>query len=125
MLECFTSASKKAKSTEKEMKNNWVLAPVLFGIVVRFLLLNENIIRRNKLPGHLLGHKIYIEKQLLKPEVGRELVDLVDSIGLKKGYPTNTADVKFYHTEHEHIGEAIKAKVMPDGRVICDNSMTI
>jgi hypothetical protein len=103
----------------------WYLAPVLFAVVARLLLLNNAVVPRNALPKHLLGHPIYVKKDLITPTVGEELVELVDAIGLNKGYPTNTADVNFYHTEHEHVGEATAAKVMPDGRVLCDNPFLI
>ena len=107
------------------MKTSWVVTPLVLAIVARLLLQSDKVIPRNTLPGHLLGHKIYVQKELITPQVGSDLVKLVDSIGLKKGYPTNTADVKFYHTEHEHIGEAREAKTTPDGRVICDNPFLI
>ena len=107
------------------MKTSWVVTPLVLAIVARLLLQSDKVIPRNTLPGHLLGHKIYVQKELITPQVGSDLVKLVDSIGLKKGYPTNTADVKFYHTEHEHIGEARDAKTTPDGRVICDNPFLI
>ena len=38
--------------------------------------------------------------------MGARLVALVQRIGAEAGYPTNTADTKFYETANEHVGEA-------------------
>ena len=70
-----------------------------------------------------------INTALTRPTVslrtGKELLDLVEEIGVKKGYPTNVADTNFYHTEHEHIGEAVPAIKEADGSVICENPFLV
>ena len=72
-----------------------------------------HLLPRNKLPQHLKGHPVLVEPDLISEDVGEKLRTLVSEIGESSGYPTNVADTAFYHTEHEHIGEAVK---MVDGR---------
>ena len=78
---------------------------------------------RFSVPGHLLGHPAVHLERMIAPELGRELLEFVrregevgdDSNG---GYPTNIADLEFYNTTHEHVGEARPVQ-SHGGGVIC------
>ena len=100
---------------------------ILVGVVLllRALLRSNLIILRNQLPSHLLHQPVHVQRNLLTPKVGKELLQLVESIGTKNGYPTNVVDTSFYHTEHEHVGEAVPAVTEADGSVICENPFLV
>lgn len=57
---------------------------------------------RISIPTHLLNHVVVNVPNLLTKEEGAELMRLSKEMA---EFPTNTADLKFYKTEHEHIGE--------------------
>eukprot|EP00051_Salpingoeca_urceolata_P028395 m.486638 g.486638 ORF g.486638 m.486638 type:complete len:427 (+) comp24527_c0_seq1:33-1313(+) len=59
---------------------------------------------RVQLPEHLLGHPALFLPNLLTPEQADGLMDLSKKFG---DFPTNVADLNFYNTTHEHIGEAV------------------
>ena len=76
-----------------------------------------------KLPGHLLGHEVYFQERLIAEDRAAKLRELIKDIG---EYPTNVRDTNFYHTEHEHIGEAQAIEIEKDasspsskGRAVC------
>ena len=94
-------------------------------MIVRVCLRSNFLLPRNKIPPHLLNHPIHIQRDLISPSDGKDLLKLVEKIGTENGYPTNTVDTSFYHTEHEHIGEAIPAVQTPDGAVVCDNPFLV
>ena len=59
--------------------------------------------RRVDLPEHLLGHEAVYVPEMFNEEVAKELLRLAkEDMG---EFPTNAADVLFYKTLHEHIGE--------------------
>lgn len=58
--------------------------------------------RRLRVPAHMVGNAYY-EEGLLSPEKGAMLRELLKEL---KEYPSNTADVSFYKTLREHVGEA-------------------
>eukprot|EP01094_Clydonella_sp_ATCC50884_P011068 TRINITY_DN2086_c0_g1_i1.p1 TRINITY_DN2086_c0_g1~~TRINITY_DN2086_c0_g1_i1.p1 ORF type:complete len:431 (-),score=189.18 TRINITY_DN2086_c0_g1_i1:129-1421(-) len=58
---------------------------------------------RVSLPDHLLHHPAVYVPDLISPEVGAELRRLAKEM---KEFPTNSNDLKFYKTRHEHVGEA-------------------
>lgn len=59
---------------------------------------------RINLPKHMLGHPVVYKDQLISPEQGDSLRQLFRDIA---PFPTNNADLNFYKTVHEHIGEAV------------------
>ena len=93
--------------------------------IMRACFLNPDILSRNTIPSHMLNNKIFLERNLIKPDIGQSLLDLMIKIGSNKGYPTNTNDTSFYHTEHEHIGEAIPIEITSDGDLRCSNPFLI
>ena len=113
----------------REPRMNYLLktSTILVGVVLllRALLRSNLIILRNQLPSHLLHQPVHVQRNLLTPKVGKELLQLVESIGTKNGYPTNVVDTSFYHTEHEHVGEAVPAVTEADGSVICENPFLV
>lgn len=66
--------------------------------------LNGLPIRGAQIPDHLLGNVVEVIPNLLSDAVGDQLMDLIKSM---KDFPTNTNDLQFYKTKHEHIGEAV------------------
>lgn len=75
------------------------------------LLLAVAMRTRVALPPHLLNHKIEIKPNLLSEQVGDDLMNLIKTM---KEFPSNTNDLQFYKTVHEHVGEAIP--IGADGR---------
>ena len=75
------------------------LVAVFFGSPLLVAVLPPRILR---LPAHMLGPAVY-EEGLLSVAQAATLRSLVKQI---KDYPTNTNDLSFYKTRHEHIGEA-------------------
>jgi hypothetical protein len=65
------------------------------------------LIPRAEIPAHLTGHPLNFERDLLSAEEALGLRELLWSM---KEFPTNAADVKFYKTRHEHVGEAEPAQ---------------
>lgn len=61
---------------------------------------------RTALPAHLLGHKAVFVPELFDAATQRSLLELLASKGR---IPSNSADLSFYTTKHEHIGEAVAA----------------
>ena len=106
----------------KSFAYSGLISGVLFFIVRECFL---NLLSRNKIPQHMLNNKIVLETNLIRPDMGKSLLDLAINIGSVKGYPTNTNDTSFYHTEHEHIGEAIPIEITSDGNVRCSNPFLI
>ena len=108
-------------------KNVWTICTiVVMGILIRSVLRNETFVPRNQISEHLLNHRVLVKRNLISDEYGKELLDLVKTIGSVDGYPTNAADTNFYHTEHEHIGEAIPARLEENGTVVvCDHPLLI
>ena len=82
---------------------------------------SERVLQRNRLPAHLLGHPVYVKRGLISKPIGERLAHLVKKIGAEDGYPTNTADTKFYETANEHVGEA--RPIREDGT--CDHPYLI
>jgi hypothetical protein len=66
--------------------------------------LNGLPLRGAQMPEHLLHHPIDVIPNMLSESVGDELMDLIKKM---KDFPTNTNDLQFYKTKHEHIGEAV------------------
>lgn len=58
---------------------------------------------RVDIPSHLLHHPAVYVPDLLPEDVATELRRLAKEM---KEFPTNAADLKFYKTRHEHVGEA-------------------
>ena len=78
---------------------------------------------RFSVPAHLLGHPAVHLERMIDPVLGRELLDFVRregklGDGSNGGYPTNIADLEFYNTTHEHVGEARPVE-RGNGGVIC------
>ncbi len=73
---------------------------------------------RQEIPAHLLGHKLVYSRNFIPEKVGSDLLNLMKEM---KSFPTNAADLQFYKTKHEHIGEAIP--IGPGGR--CDHPFLI
>ena len=82
------------------------LGVLLLACLVGLGLRSPHLVPRNALPHHLLHHPVYVQRDLISPDVGAALVQLVRDIGSRDGFPTNAVDTAFYHTEHEHVGEA-------------------
>jgi hypothetical protein len=80
--------------------------PVVAALLCYTALRSDRVIQRNRLPEHLQGHPVFAQRDLISAPMGARLVDLVRRIGASDGYPTNTADTKFYETANEHVGEA-------------------
>lgn len=80
------------------------IAAALVAFLLRTLL--RDVLPRNTLPPHLLGHPVVVERELISAEAGERLRDLVKAIGARDGYPTVTAETSFHRVQHEHIGEA-------------------
>ena len=76
-------------------------AMVLLSAMTIYYVLRE--VTRLKLPKHMCGHPVIFEENFLREDVARSLRDLTKEM---KTFPTNVNDLKFYKTEHEHIGEA-------------------
>ena len=74
---------------------------VLLSAMTIYYVLRE--VTRLKLPKHMCGHPVIFEENFLREDVARSLRDLTKEM---KTFPTNVNDLKFYKTEHEHIGEA-------------------
>jgi len=55
------------------------------------------------LPSHLLNNKVFFEEELISAEVGASLRELIKE---SAEFPSNSNDLLFYKTVHEHIGEA-------------------
>lgn len=78
---------------------------VLAAIVATFsIILALYATPRANIPAHLLGHKLIYSKKFIPEQVGQDLVNLMKEM---KTFPTNAADLTFYKTKHEHIGEAV------------------
>ena len=105
------------------IKNSTLVLGLL--LLVRICLRSNTLLPRNKIPAHLLHHPVHVQRDLLSPKVGADLLKLVEQIGSTNGYPTNVVDTSFYHTEHEHVGEAIPAAVTEDGGVVCSNPFLV
>jgi len=60
--------------------------------------------RQVHLPAHMQGHTVVYDPHLLSPEIADELHVLMKQL---RDFPTNAADLNFYKTAHEHIGEAV------------------
>eukprot|EP00013_Stygamoeba_regulata_P016410 CAMPEP_0177675650 /NCGR_PEP_ID=MMETSP0447-20121125/27322_1 /TAXON_ID=0 /ORGANISM="Stygamoeba regulata, Strain BSH-02190019" /LENGTH=434 /DNA_ID=CAMNT_0019184067 /DNA_START=33 /DNA_END=1337 /DNA_ORIENTATION=- len=73
-------------------------------VVVLAVLASFRMQQRVNLPDHLLGHVATTLPDFLDSETADELVDLMKQM---KVFPTNSNDLKFYKTVHEHIGEAV------------------
>merc|ERR1712137_614030 len=58
---------------------------------------------RVSLPAHMINNPSVFLENLITPEQGDTLMNLAKEM---KEFPVNAADLKFYHTRHEHIGEA-------------------
>jgi hypothetical protein len=65
---------------------------------------NGWLLPRVDLPSHLLGHPALFKKEFITEQTRVELLNLVKSF---RSLPTNTEDLKYYKTVHEHIGEAV------------------
>lgn len=62
-------------------------------------------LRRSQIPPHLLGHPVVYDPHMLSPEIAQRLRDFV--VDPANGdFSTMAADLTFYNTTHEHIGEA-------------------
>eukprot|EP01061_Rhynchopus_euleeides_P046838 TRINITY_DN9085_c0_g1_i1.p1 TRINITY_DN9085_c0_g1~~TRINITY_DN9085_c0_g1_i1.p1 ORF type:complete len:469 (+),score=214.35 TRINITY_DN9085_c0_g1_i1:63-1469(+) len=62
------------------------------------------VTRKAEVPAHMTGHQTLLLPNLLTKEVAAKLYDTMKDIG---HLPSNSADLKFYETLHEHIGEAM------------------
>merc|ERR1712137_394436 len=58
---------------------------------------------RVSLPAHMINNPSVFLENLITPEQGDTLMNLAKEM---KEFPVNAADLKFYHTRYEHIGEA-------------------
>lgn len=85
----------------------FLVVPILLsGYVYQYTKrLNGLPLRKPEIPAHLLGHPLEVVPGMLSESVGDQLMDLIKKM---KDFPTNTNDLQFYKTKHEHIGEAIK-----------------
>jgi len=100
-------------------------AAIGLALLTRICLRSELLVPRNQIPSHLINQPIHVQRDLLTPQIGEELLRLVETIGASDGYPTNVVDTSFYHTQHHHIGEAVPAIVEKDGSVICENPFLV
>ena len=98
------------------------LLPPLLAAACYLALRSERVVPRNRLPAHLQGHMVFAQRDLISAPMGEELVALVRRIGRERGYPTNTADTKFYETANEHVGEARPVREADGG---CDHPYLI
>ena len=80
---------------------SYLLVPA---ILVLAVLLNPLFISRTDLPAHLLGHEARYYENFITEDTADKLMELVKSF---KTIPTNSQDLKYYETRHEHIGEAV------------------
>ena len=62
--------------------------------------------RTLELPPHLRNTTARFEADLLDEPTAARLRALLKRLG-REGLPSNTQDLKFYTTVHEHIGEAV------------------
>uniref|UniRef100_A0A0G4FBX8 Uncharacterized protein n=1 Tax=Chromera velia CCMP2878 TaxID=1169474 RepID=A0A0G4FBX8_9ALVE len=62
------------------------------------------LIPRADIPLHMRNHKLLYDETLLSETIGQSLVSRLKAVSF---LPTNTNDLKFYTTKHEHIGEAV------------------
>lgn len=89
------------------------------GIVVLIAYIAAQFVNRSaSLPPHLLNHKLLVIPELIPEDVSTTAIQifqltisksadkLLQLVKDMKDFPSNAADLKFYKTKHEHIGEA-------------------
>ena len=72
-------------------------AAIGLALLTRICLRSELLVPRNQIPSHLINQPIHVQRDLLTPQIGEELLRLVETIGASDGYPTNVVDTSFYH----------------------------
>eukprot|EP00040_Diaphanoeca_grandis_P025327 m.140115 g.140115 ORF g.140115 m.140115 type:complete len:470 (-) comp30103_c0_seq1:346-1755(-) len=76
---------------------------VLVGVIVASAIM-VTLRSTHSIPPHMLHHSVHYQEGLIPVAAAKELLSLVKTM---KTYPTNVADVKFYPTLREHVGEAV------------------
>merc|ERR1712070_270288 len=74
------------------------------GAVVMALMTHRLLRKEIRIPAHMLGQRVFYQRDLLSHETAGKLMNLTKDMA---DFPTNLRDLKFYHTLHEHIGEAV------------------
>ena len=78
--------------------------PVVLAVALFAVLLALYFTPRQSIPEHLLHHPLVYSKDFIPKKMGDDLLGLIKEM---KTFPSNAADLQFYKTQHEHIGEAV------------------
>lgn len=62
--------------------------------------------KRIDIPDHLLDNPVIFQENLIDPQTGKELQELVKELGRTSGYQTNAGMKAIKARKHEHIGDA-------------------
>jgi hypothetical protein len=98
------NSSSTLDQTENNMARFWTVASALVVLASVLAFVSIGYIRSSRLPpSHLLNHPVILDENALTSQEADDLMALMQRLG---EFRTHAADLSYYKTTHEHVGEA-------------------